>query len=171
MKHLKPFNEKYTLSDLVGDKYDIFNSSASSDRRSYPGRGKDVPGLVKSRTWSGLLLLTQVTKSDQNLTDLIVQIAKILDPIMQDIGTYSMEKYNNLTNPKSSLHNRDFDEQLYADRLVALYPSLDYILNWYTESDDESPFDILKYANLCLKMKAEAEKVFDKSIWSKSKNK
>jgi hypothetical protein len=69
--------------------------------------------------------------------------------------------------PESSLHNRDYDEKEYNNRVVGVYPALDFILHWYFESDSK-PFDLNEYSKLCSKMKSEAEKVFNKSVWSKS---
>ena len=170
MKYLKSFNEdttsNYTLSDYINDKFELFNDQV--------GRGKkdtEVPGLVKSRAWTGLLLLTQATSKEQNLTSTIVEIAKILDPIMRDIGPYARDKYQYIIDPNSWLHNRDFNEKEYINRVVGAYPPLDFILHWYFEADAEPPFDLNEYSKLCSKMKSEAEKVFSKSIWSKSDKK
>ena len=153
-------SKKYTLDNLVDEKSKIFNDSVR-------GKGDKLPGIVTSRAFTGLLLLTQATKKEQGLTDTIIKIARLLEPIMGDIGTYSIEKYNNLLDPSSSLHNRDYDENEYLSRVVAVYPPLDYILHWYFESEKETPFDLNEYSKLCSIMKKAAEEAFDKSIWSK----
>lgn len=125
------------------------------------------PNLVLSRTWSGLLLLTQATAPSQNITKTIVDIAITLDPIMDDIGCYAREKYNHLINIDSWVHNRDYDKKEYINRVVMAYPPLEYILYWYLHADFETPFDLTEYAKQCSIMKSFAEEEFCKSVWSK----
>lgn len=168
MKYLKRFNESksYTLDDYISDSFKVYNDQFGHEKRG-AGTTNVVPHLVLSRAFTGLLLLTQATSKDQNLTQTIVDISILIDPIMQQIGTYNREKYRNLMNIDSSIHNRDFNEEEYINRIVAACPPLEFIQTCYFESDEETPFDLNKFSELYSKIKVEAEKVFNKSIWSK----
>jgi len=165
MKHLKRFNEsqKYTLDSYISDSFSVYNGLFYHALRDT----NVVPNLVLSRAFTGLLLLTQATSKEQNLTQTIVDISILINPIMQQIGTYNREKYRHLMNISSSIHNRDFNEGEYINRVVAACPPLEFIQTCYFESDEESPFDLNKFSQLYSKIKSEAEKVFNKSIWSK----
>jgi len=171
MKHLKRFNESknYTLDSYISDSFNVYNDQFGHEKKwKGTSRGNNVvPHLVLGRAFIGLLLLTQATKKEQNLTQTIVDISVLLDPIMQHVGTYNREKYRNLSNIDSSIHNRDFDEKEYINRIVAVCPPLEFIQTCYFESDDEGPFDLNEFSKLYSKIKSEAEKVFSKSIWSK----
>lgn len=182
MKHLKRFNENtelkvedkpiekksYSLDSFISDNFDVYNDQFGHEKRwKGTARESTVPHLVKSRAWVGLLLLTQATKKEQGLTDTIVKIAETLEPIMRDLGPYNTEKYHTLLDSRSWVHNRDYNEKEYINRVVAVCAPLDFILTCYFESEKEAPFDLNEYASLYHKIKREAEKVFTKSIWCK----
>lgn len=171
MKYLKRFNESknHTLDDYINDSFRVYNDQFKHEEIwKGTSRGTNVvPHLVLSRAFTGLLLLTQATSKDQNLTQTIVDISTLLDPIMQQIGPYNREKYGHLLDINSHLHNRDFDEKEYVNRIVAVCPPLEFIQTCYFESDEDAPFDLNKFSQLYSKIKIEAEKVFNKSIWSK----
>jgi hypothetical protein len=173
MRYLKKFNESssYTIDDYISDNFKVYNEQFSHELKwKGTARGTNVvPHLVLSRASTGLLLLTQSTKKNQNLTEIIVEISILIDPIMQQIGKYNREKYENLMNINSSIHNRHFDEKEYITRIIAVCPPLEFIQTCYFESDEETPFDLNKFSELYSKIKKEAEEVFDRSIWSKKK--
>lgn len=151
---------KYTLDSLIAEKFDIFNYSANI-------RKEGLPGIVKSRAVTGLMLLTQVTKPEQNLTGTIVKLANILNPALSNLGYVLTPKFEHVKNIESDLHNRKYDKKEYASRIVMVIPVLEYIQTWYFESDEETPFDLTEYSNTLAILKQEAEKQFQNSIWSK----
>lgn len=147
-----------TLTDLVSSnflKYHKWNERNDTK----------PPYLVLSRAWTGLLLLTQATQKSHKLTNTIVDIARTLDPIMDKIDVHSREKYNHLLDYNDYIHNRDYDKEEFVNRIVMVYSPLEYILHWYNESDQETPFDLNEYARLCGILKKHAEQNFSKSIW------
>jgi hypothetical protein len=154
-----------TLNDFISDKFSLFNEQVG---RGYHDKDSSTPpGMVLDRAFTSLLLLTQATKPEHNLTNTIICIAELLNPIMQDIGTHNRVKYNHLLDIKSFIHNRDYDEKEFRNRIVMACQPLEYILDWYFTSDKETPFDLNEYATQYHILKDKAEKVFEKSCWSK----
>ena len=79
MRYLKKFNESssYTIDDYISDNFKVYNEQFSHELKwKGTARGTNVvPHLVLSRASTGLLLLTQSTKKNQNLTEIIVEIS------------------------------------------------------------------------------------------------
>ena len=154
-----------TLNDFISDKFPLFNEQVG---RGYHDKDSSTPpGMVLGRAFTSLLLLTQATKPEHNLTNTIICIAKLLEPLMQDIIRSNRVKYNLLLDTNSSIHNRDYDEKEFRNRIVVACQPLEYILDWYFTSDKETPFDLNEYATQYHILKVKAEKAFEKSCWSK----
>ena len=148
------------------ERYELYNSLV--------GQKKDtskLPDLVIGRTFTGLLLLTQSTKPEQGLTDTIVSITELLAPLWKEYARNNMvsrqsAKLTNMLNKDSWLHNRDYDLEEFRSRVVQADVNLSYVLDWYFESDEETPFDLTELARLASIIKTHAQKEFDKTCWA-----
>lgn len=157
------------FSTYIANNFEIYNKQFSHEEKwkNTSRGGNVVPHLVLGRAAIGLLLLTQATNKKQNLTDTIVDIAILIDPIMKHIGVYNRDKYKALITKDSFVHNRNFNRKEFVNRIVAVCPPLEFIQNCYFETDADVPFDLNKFSVLYSKIKTEANIVFDKSIWCK----
>lgn len=118
--------------------------------------------LAKTRAWTGLLLLTQATKEEMGLTDTIIELAQMLEPVL-DLSGHRAKKFAHVMDPNSNVHNAEYEERRFADSIVYVCAPLEYILNWYTEADQEPPFDLGKFNAAYKKLEDIAKENFSKS--------
>jgi hypothetical protein len=121
---------------------------------------KELPEQVINRAWTGLLLLTQSTSEDDSLTENIIDIAIELKPVIsENISYYNRSKYESLINKNSPIHNSGPDKKRCRENLEMVCAPLEYILNWYFESDEEVPFDLKNFSEMYSSLKCTLNKV------------
>jgi hypothetical protein len=127
----------------------------------------EIPSTVISRTWIHLLMLTQTTSKEDNLTELIVDLAQTLHPIVDHtLSPYNTRpKYEALIDLQNTIHSHHPEKQEYLNCLVFACPPLEYVLDWYSESDEENQFDLQKFNQLYKQLKSLAEAAFQDSVW------
>lgn len=121
---------------------------------------KELPEQVVTRIWTGLLFLTQTAPKDSSITDNIVDIAAELSNIvLENISYYNKSKYENLINKNSVIHSSNPDEKKFRENLIMVCPPLEYVLDWYLETDEEVPFDLKNYSEMYSSLKGLLNKV------------
>jgi len=143
--------EKTTLESIIQNSFSVFDSAVTKDL-------KGLPPLAKSRAFAALLLLSSVVKEDSRVTpEIVSKISLILRPVLGDRIT-SDSRYRSLCNPK--LYALRPDDEEYRIRVYMACGPLEYIQQWFFESEEDTPFDLQEYSELYSVIKTEAKSLF-----------
>jgi hypothetical protein len=76
------------------------------------------------------------------------------------LSGHRREKFNKIQDPNSDIHNSSYDEKRFYTNIAYVCAPLEYILNYYTEADEESPFDLRKFNDAYKKLEKIAKENF-----------